>query len=321
MSLLLMFQSVVATIAATEQPDRAVGIGQVVDSGAIAANDNADAATASGAVMDAATIAATETADAASASGSVVDSATASASDHADSATASGAVADSATASATETRDTAAASGAIADGAAITAAERQDTGAATAALTDAGAATLAEQADNVSGAASVAATATISATESADTASGVGTVHIAANVSLLQMWTVTASVQPNEDFDTVLTSISFFEADGVTPQSLAGIVFTPKLNGQPVFASATNSGIVVNGNQLSFAVPVAALGLLSGSYLFTLLAFDGVRTRSIFANSWLTVGAPASFGATTFGQITTSINVLNTPNGWGRQAA
>ena len=133
------------------------------------------------------------------------------------------------------------------------------------------------------------------------------------DVWALQMWNVQASVMPDEDFRG--GPLEFFAADGVTPLDLAGIAFTAKIDA----VTLTNEvgQIVVSGNALSFFVPAGSVSWRSGRFGFSLLAQDGVRAHEILANSALTVGLPMSFAAAPFGVVTSSINVPNTPNGWG----
>lgn len=129
------------------------------------------------------------------------------------------------------------------------------------------------------------------------------------NVWTLQMWTVRASVQADEDFRA--GPLTFFAADGVTPLDLTGIAFTARI-GAATLTSAAGQ-IFVSGNALSFFVPAGSVAWRSGRFGFSLLAEDGLRAHEIFANSALTVGLPMSFSATPFGSRAPSVELLNTP--------
>ncbi len=113
------------------------------------------------------------------------------------------------------------------------------------------------------------------------------------NISLLPLQQVTASVEADEDF--APPPILFFQSDGVTPIDLTGIAFTAWIGNNPALTSAFGGAIAVSGNSVSFFVAASAKEWPTGRYSFTLLASDGTFTRDIFANSTLTVGAPAAF--------------------------
>ena len=136
------------------------------------------------------------------------------------------------------------------------------------------------------------------------------------DVWALQMWNVQASVMPDEDFRG--GPLEFFAADGVTPLDLSGITFTARI-GAATLTSAAGQ-IVVSGNALNFVVPAGSVNWRNGRFRFSLMAQDGVHTHDIFANSTMTVGLPLSFSATPFGSRARSINLVNTPNGWGKAA-
>ena len=194
--------------------------------------------------------------------------------------------------------------GAVATTASASAAEQQDTGAATGVLADLAAATMAEQADNAAGVISMAGSASVLATGVANEIGQRGrngAIVGGASVASLQMWTVYASVQPNEDFDTVLTPISF-EADGVTPQSL-GVHLHAEAQRPAGFRRRAERRVVVNGNRLPSVPPVSSpfVGPLSLH-----AAGDGWNSCDL-----LTVGAPASFKVTAFGSIVTAIKVIS----------
>jgi hypothetical protein len=121
---------------------------------------------------------------------------------------------------------------------------------------------------------------------------------MSSNIALLSLQQVIAAVEADEDF--APPPLQFFEADGVTPVSLAGISFTAKIGAFPALASSAGAGIAVSGNSLTFFVPAASKAWGTGRYAFTLLASDGTYTRDIFANSTLTVGAPAAFSVSAF---------------------
>ncbi|WP_298353935.1 hypothetical protein [Rhodoblastus sp.] len=112
------------------------------------------------------------------------------------------------------------------------------------------------------------------------------------NILLLTRQQVIASVEADEDFGP--WTISFFEADGVTQIALSGISFTASVGSYPALTSA-GGAITVSGNAITFFVPAASKAWATGRYPFMLQASDGTYTRDIFANSTLTVGAPAAF--------------------------
>ena len=118
------------------------------------------------------------------------------------------------------------------------------------------------------------------------------------NILLLTPQQVLASVESDEDFGP--WTISFFEADGVTPIGVAGISFTARIGAYPALTSAAGGGITVSGNSLTFFLPAASKAWATGRYPFTLQAGDETYTRDILANSTLTVGAPAAFAVSAF---------------------
>ncbi|MGO8738064.1 hypothetical protein [Rhodoblastus sp.] len=118
---------------------------------------------------------------------------------------------------------------------------------------------------------------------------------------------VIASVQPDEDF--APPTLLFLEADGVTPIDLTGIEFTARIGSFPPLTSG-DGAITVSGSSLTFFVPAASKLWPTGKYAFSLLASDGTNTRDIFANSTLTVGAPASFVATPYGSPSSSSAIV-----------
>ena len=118
------------------------------------------------------------------------------------------------------------------------------------------------------------------------------------NIELLPLLKVDAGVQANEDFN---PSIAFFEADGVTPLSLAGMAFAASIG---TVATLTTAGaqIVIGGvssNILSFDVLAAAKATWpTGRYPFSLLATDGAFARDVFsAESAIVVGVALCFVA------------------------
>lgn len=127
------------------------------------------------------------------------------------------------------------------------------------------------------------------------------------NLPLLSLQQVVASVQPDEDF--APPPLLFFQADGVTPISLAGINFTAKIGSLATLTSAAGGGITVSGNALTLNIPAAQKNWATGRYPFTLLGSDGTTAQDLFASSFITVGQAASFSIVPF-RGGGSVNVL-----------
>jgi hypothetical protein len=134
-------------------------------------------------------------------------------------------------------------------------------------------------------------------------------VVFAVDVWALQMWTVTAAIMPLDDL--LIGPIVFFEADGVTPVNFEGLSFTAKIGA--VVLSSAGGHITVSGNALTIAVMAGSVAWRTGRYAFSLLATNGVRTHSIFANSTLTVGSPSAAAIAPFGAVVSAIKVINQP--------
>jgi len=122
-------------------------------------------------------------------------------------------------------------------------------------------------------------------------------------ILLLSLQTVLVSLEADEDF--APPSISFFQADGVTPISFDGISLSAQIGSFPALTNATNGGITVSGNSLTFFVAAAQKSWATGRYPFTLTAVGNdttgtLRTVDVFANSYVTVGQPASFSITPY---------------------
>jgi hypothetical protein len=129
------------------------------------------------------------------------------------------------------------------------------------------------------------------------------------NVHALQMWTVRASVMADEDFN--LGPLAFVGADG-SPLDLTGVSFVASSNGLNIPAS-------VSGNAVRLTAPAGSVKWSSGRFTLSLVATDGVRTHELFANSTIHVGRdPLQSAIVKYGAPETSVNVTNTPNGWGR---
>lgn len=123
-------------------------------------------------------------------------------------------------------------------------------------------------------------------------------------LSFLSLQVVIASLQPDEDF--APPAILFFQADGVTPIDLSGLSLSARIGHFPALTS-DNGGIVIAQNAVNFFVAASAKNWPTGRYAFSLTATDGKFTRDIFAQSWLTVGQPASFSVTPYVAKATSI--------------
>ena len=118
------------------------------------------------------------------------------------------------------------------------------------------------------------------------------------NILLLSLQQVAASVEADEDFGP--WTMTFFEADGVTPIDLAGISFTATIGPFQALTSGAGGALTVSGNTLTLFLPAAQKNWATGRYSFSLLASDGTYTRDILANSTVIVGAPAAFSVSAY---------------------
>ena len=113
------------------------------------------------------------------------------------------------------------------------------------------------------------------------------------SIALLPLLRVNAGVQTDEDF---ALSIAFFLRDGVTPIDLSGIAFIASIGS--LFVADTAQGfLAVSGsslNVLSLNIHRRPQGCVANRHFRPALACqDGTAARDVFANSTLTVGAPA----------------------------
>lgn len=88
-------------------------------------------------------------------------------------------------------------------------------------------------------------------------------------------------------------SFAIYEADGVTPLSLAGISFSGSIHSSTaVIASLSGSQIVVsNTSTITIRVPGAQVATwMAGQYQLDVTATDGTNTRDLFSGALVVVG-------------------------------